>query len=193
VIVMPICAAQGAVAALIGAAAGETVGRLGAVGIVLTIVGLYGAMRAPRRHEARADPVALAFAAASALTAGVALYASTRAGHSLGTPWTIASLRMAGVLGVTIPLALRGGFRLPRSATPYVVFSGLADTGGLASYVYASTRAGVIVPSVLSSQYAAISALLGMLALGERPTRAQVSGVCAILAGVAIVTAAQAG
>lgn len=191
VIVMPICAAQGAVAALLGVAAGETVGVLGAVGIVLTVVGLYGAMRAPHVDEARADPKALAYAAASALTAGVGLFASTRAGDSLGTAWTIASLRTAGVLGVTVPLMLRGGFRLPRRATPFVIFSGLADTGGLASYVWASTRAGVIVPAVLGSQYAAVSALLGMIALGERPTRMQLSGVCAILVGVAIVTAAQ--
>jgi drug/metabolite transporter (DMT)-like permease len=191
VLVMPICAAQGAVAALLGVASGETVGALGAAGIVLTVVGLYGAMRSPRAAAARADPKALGFAAASALTAGLALFASTRAGASLGTAWTVASLRTAGVLGVTAPLALRGGFRLPRSATPYVVFSGLADTGGLASYVWASTRAGVIVPAVLGSQYAAVSALLGMVALGERPTRLQLGGVCAILAGVAIVTAAQ--
>jgi uncharacterized membrane protein len=191
VLVMPICAAQGAVAAVIGAATGETLGALGSIGIALTLVGLFGAMRTPHADEARSEPLALVFAAASALTAGLALYGTTRAGHSLGAVWTIATLRLAGVLAVTLPVVLGGRLRLPRAATPFVVFSGLADASAFGTYIYASTRAGVIVPSVLSSQFAAVSALLGMLSLGERPTRLQLSGVCAILAGVAIVTAAQ--
>ncbi len=192
VLVMPICAAQGAVAAVIGAATGETIGALGSVGIALTLVGLFGAMRTPHADEARSDPRALLLAAGSALTAGLALYGTTRAGHSLGPVWTIATLRLAGVLVVTLPIALRGRLPLPRAATPFVVFSGLADASAFGTYIYASTRAGVIVPAVLGSQFAAVSALLGMLSLGERPTRLQLGGVCAILGGVAIVTAAQA-
>jgi drug/metabolite transporter (DMT)-like permease len=188
---MPISAMQGAVAAVIGVAAGESIGTIGAIGIALTLVGLYGAMRAPHIEEARAEPAALALAVASAVFIGLGFYASSRAGTALGTAWTVVSLRIAGVLALVVPLAALGRFPRPRAAAPFVLFSGIADVVAITAYVYASSHAGVIVPAVLASQAAVVTALLGMIALGERPTRVQLSGICAILVGVAIVTASQ--
>ena len=93
---------------------------------------------------------------------------------------------------MTVPLALAGRLRSPGRALRFVVFSGLADTGAFASYVVAATHGGVAVPAVISSQFAAVSALIAVFAMGERLTRFQVCGVLAILCGVAVVTAVQA-
>ncbi len=192
VLVMPLTAAQGGLAAIFAVVAGEHLQPLAAVGLAIVFAGMLPVMRRPRSGTGAHPTAAVVLAALSAATAAVALFASPRAAHSLGTPWLIATLRAAGVLAVAVPLAASGRLRLPRAATRFVVFSGLADAGAFAAYIVAASRSGVAVPAVISSQYAAVSALLGVLALGERLTRPQLAGVVAILAGVALVTSAQA-
>jgi drug/metabolite transporter (DMT)-like permease len=100
-------------------------------------------------------------------------------------------LRVAGVVGVTVPVALRGSLRWPGPVTGLVVFCGLADTAAFASYVAAANHGGIAVPAVLSSQFAAVSVLIGVLAMGERLSRFQLGGVVSILRGIALVTAVQ--
>jgi drug/metabolite transporter (DMT)-like permease len=110
----------------------------------------------------------------------------------LGAAWLLVILRSAGVLGLGVPLAVSGRLRGPGSASRLVVFCGLADTVAYASYVVAASEGGVAVPAVISSQFAAVTVLIGMTAMGERLTRLQVGGIVGILAGVALVSAAQA-
>jgi drug/metabolite transporter (DMT)-like permease len=192
VLVMPLAGAQGGVAALAALAAGERLEPLATIALAIVLVGMVAAMWPPAaRARAPHATAAVVLAALSAATAGLALFATPRAAHSLGTPWVLGMLRSAGVLGLTLPLAASGRLRPPRDARRFVVFSGLADTGAFGSYIYAASRSGVAVPAVIASQYAAISAVLGVIALGERPTRVQLSGVVGILAGVALVTAVQ--
>jgi drug/metabolite transporter (DMT)-like permease len=88
-------------------------------------------------------------------------------------------------------LFVSGRLRRPGPAMPLVIFSGVADYLAFGSYVVAATHGGVAVPAVISSQYAAVAAVLAVVLLGERLTRPQLAGVVAILAGVAVVTAVQ--
>jgi drug/metabolite transporter (DMT)-like permease len=192
VLVMPLTAAQGGLAALVAVAAGEHLRTAAAVAVAVMTVGMYVAMRRPSARSAPHPTLAVALAALSAAVAALALFAAPRAAHELGTPWMLAFLRIGGVLGLTLPFALTQRLRPPRGVVRFVVFSGLADAGAFGSYIYAATRSGVAVPAVLSSQYAAVSVLIAALTLGERLTRVQLAGVVAILAGVAVVTAVQA-
>lgn len=191
-LVMPITAAQGGVAALIAVALGERLEMLAAVGLGIVLLGTYAAMRRPTGPiDAHYPAAALVLAALSAAVSGLALYAGARSGAALGTPWLLLVLRTVGVLALALPLAARGSLPRPRAAMPFVVFSGLADTAAFASYVYAANHGGVAVPAVLSSQFAAVSALLAVFAMGERLTRVQVAGTVSILLGAALVTAVQ--
>jgi drug/metabolite transporter (DMT)-like permease len=101
-------------------------------------------------------------------------------------------LRGGGVAALTVPFAAARRLRPPRGVVRFVVFSGVADAAAFGSYIYAAKTSGVVVPAVLSSQYAAVAAILAALTFGERLTRVQLAGVVAILAAVAVVTAVQA-
>lgn len=193
VLVMPLTAAQGGLAALLSVALGERLRTPAAIGLAVVMLGMYAVMRRPgsRAGDAPHPTAAVALAALCAAVSALALYSSARAAASLDAPWLIATLRTAGVLGLTVPLAASGRLRRPGPATPFVVFSGLADTGAFASYVVAAAHGGVAVPAVISSQFAAVSVVIGLLGMGERLTRTQLGGIVLILLGVALVTAAQ--
>jgi len=192
-LVMPITASQGGVAALIAVGLGERLETLAAVGLGIVMLGMYAAMRRPAGLAGGASHpwAALLLAALCGVLSGLGLYASAQAGDALGAAWLIAVLRAAGVLALALPLAASGRLRRPGRATPFVLFSGLADTGAFASYVVAASVGSVAVPAVLSSQFAAVSAVLAVFTMGERLTRVQRAGIVAILAGVALVTVVQ--
>jgi drug/metabolite transporter (DMT)-like permease len=192
-LVMPVMGAQGGLAALIAVALGEHLRAVAGAGLLVMTVGMVLVVRRPGRGAGRAahPSVAVVLAAASAVLGAVALFGSARGAAALGAVWLVAAIRTAGVLGLAIPLACSGQLRSPGRALPLVVFSGLADTAAFASYVVGTEHGGIAVPAVLSSQYAAVSAVIAIGAMGERPTRLQLAGALAILAGVAIVTAVQ--
>ena len=192
-VVMPLTASQGGLAAIVAVAAGEHLRAIAAVALVVMMGGMYLAMRRPAAPALSQthSPAAIALAVASAVTAAFALFGSPRAAHGLGTLWMLVLLRAGGVLALTVPLAAARRLRPPQGVLPFVVFSGLADAGAFGSYIYAAKTNGVVVPAVLSSQYAAVAAIIAALTLGERLTRVQLVGVVAILAAVAVVTAVQ--
>ena len=191
VLVMPLTAAQGGLAALLAVGTGEQLHWLAAAGLVAVGLGLAAVIRAPADAAPR-PAAAIVLALLSAATAAAALFGSAEAGGAIGTPWLLVVLRATGVVALALPLAASGRLHAPGRAGPLVVYSGLADTGAFAAYIIAASRDGVVVPAVLATQYATIAAVLGILALGERPTRPQLAGVGAILIGVAVVTAVQA-
>jgi drug/metabolite transporter (DMT)-like permease len=192
-LVAPITASQGALAAVLAVALGESLQGAAAVGLIVIFVGMFAVMRRPRAGEGNAShpSTAIAFALASAVLSAFALYGSARAGSAIGAAWLLVFLRTGGLLSLGGPLLLSGRLRRPGPATPLIVFSGVADYLAFGSYVIAATHGGVAVPAVISSQYAAVAALLAVILLGERLTRPQLAGVVAILAGVAVVTAVQ--
>jgi drug/metabolite transporter (DMT)-like permease len=192
-LVVPITASQGALAALLAVALGESLQGAAAIGLIVIFVGMVAVMRRPRSAESELShpSTAIVFALLSAVLSAFALYGSARAGSAIGAAWLLVFLRTAGLLSLGGPLLVSGRMRLPGPAMRLVVFSGVADYLAFGSYVIAATHGGVAVPAVVSSQYAAVAAVLAVVLLGERLTRPQLAGVVAILAGVAVVTAVQ--
>jgi drug/metabolite transporter (DMT)-like permease len=70
---------------------------------------------------------------------------------------------------------------------PFVVFSGLCEVAGFASFAFGS-RHGIAVSSVLASQFAAVAAVLAFLLFHERLRAVQIAGIATILVCVAILS-----
>ncbi|MFN0153580.1 MAG: EamA family transporter [Gaiella sp.] len=190
-VVMPIIAVSGAIAAVISVVLGERLGLPAGAGLVVLTVGLLVVLTRPGTADGGSHGLRpLLFAAASATCAGIGLYGVTKTTGWLGVVGVVAVVRAAGFLIVGVPTIAGRRFRRPGRAMPYVLFSGVADTLAFGALVWAEDRDGVAVPAVISSQFAAIAALLGILRLGERPTRLQAAGVLALLTGITIVSAA---
>jgi drug/metabolite transporter (DMT)-like permease len=190
-IVAPITSTEGAVAALIAAAAGEAIG--GGSGLALTMIAvgvvMAGMIRDPDDQKQSRRGAVLALASSGLF--GLGLYATGRVGAELPVAWAVLPARAVGVIAVTLPLVLTSRLRLTRSALPLVVGSGLAEVVGF-SFFAIGARHGIAVTAVLSSQFAAVAAVGAYLLFGERLSRLQLVGVMLILAGVAALSAIRA-
>ncbi len=186
-LVAPLVATEGAIAAVIAVAAGESVSP--GTGFALAVVALGTCVAASTRgpEGAPASARVAAFAIAAALSFGVSLYATARAGNDLPTAWVVLSARVVGTLAVALPLALGGRLHLTRRAAPLVVTSALCEVLGFVFYT-AGARHNIAVAAVLSTQFAAISVLVGYLLFGERLARLQLAGVATVIVGVTAVS-----
>jgi drug/metabolite transporter (DMT)-like permease len=131
-----------------------------------------------------------AIALGGALLFGINLYATGRIATELPIAWAILPARLAGVIGVTVPLLLTRRLRLARPAVPLVIMVGLAEVAGIATYSLGA-RESAAITSVIASQFAGIAAVVAFLLFGERLGRLQVAGVVVIAIGVASLAAAQ--
>jgi len=76
-------------------------------------------------------------------------------------------------------------------AVPLVIASGVCEVLGFFSYT-AGSRHGIAVAAVLSSQFAVLAGIAAYVLFGERLSRVQMTGVCTVIAGVALLSALQA-
>ena len=125
-----------------------------------------------------------------ALLFGINLYATSRIATDLPIAWAVLPARVAGVIGVTIPLLLMRRLHLTRAAAPFVVFVGLAEVAGTATYAFAA-RESTAIAAVIASQFAGIAAIAAFFLYGERLDRIQMAGVVTIAIGVAMLAALQ--
>ena len=189
--VAPLLSTEGAVAAVIAVVAGEQIGS-GAVACLAAIAGgvVLATLSPASGGRSRHNGPATLLAAASAVAFGVSLYATGRAGRSLGIAWAVLPPRVVGVLVIAIPLALRRRWRIPRAVLPYALAGGVCEVLGFASYTLGA-RHGVAVSAVLASQFAALSAAVGFLVLHERIGRIQLVGLATVVCGVSTLAALQ--
>jgi len=189
-IVGSISSTEGAIAALVAVAAGETIAA--GTGVTLLVIAGGVALAALVPSSGGGDPRrAAALAACAAVCFGLGLYGTARVSDTLPLVWALLPARVLGVVAVTIPLAATRRLRLTRRALPFVVASGLCEVAGFASYALGS-RHGIAVAAVLASQFAAVAVVAAYLLFHERLSRLQLTGVVAIAAGVAALTALQA-
>jgi drug/metabolite transporter (DMT)-like permease len=201
-VVMPIVSTEGGIAALISILAGQEVGLARGLALGVTVVGV---ILTARGRSAEPEPAAAAlepsvsppgtgdrsaalWAVAGALSFGVSLFGTGRAGGVLPTTWAVMPPRVVGVLVVTLPLALRRQLRIPRAAVRLVLIAGVCEVAGFFSYA-AGARHGIAVAAVLATLTGAIGAGFGRLLFGERLRAVQVLGVATIFVGVAAVSA----
>jgi drug/metabolite transporter (DMT)-like permease len=191
-LVTPIVSAEGAIAAAIALAGGDTIetGTLIALAVVTVGVVLAGAARGEDHADGRnMAPIVLAVGAS--LSFGVSLYATGRIGHTLPVAWAVLPPRIVGVLVVAIPLIAAQRLQLTRRALPLVVASGCTEVAGFAAFA-AGARRDVAIAAVLASLFGAIAALTARVLFAERLTRPQMIGVTVTVAGVVALGLLQA-
>ena len=203
-VIAPIISTEGAMGAVISILFGEQIGILAAivltgiaVGVILASSGAADEATAPGEEPRPArfrqpDRTATLIAVAAALCFGINLYASARIGSTLPLVWSILPARLGGFLFVALPLLFMGRLRLTREALPFVVVVALAEILGTVVYAFGA-RDGIAVAAVTSSQFGAITAIVSVLAFGERIRRVQIAGIAVIAAGVALLAAIQTG
>jgi len=197
-IVAPITSTEGAGAALLSIALGESLA--GTTALILGAIVLGVVLAAAERA---ADPVsgprldpghnreAALFAIAAAATFSIGLVLGGRLGAE-GVPpaWVMIVSRTVGLTVIVLPLVVTRRFRLTRAALPLVIVSGVLEVFGGGIYVVAASQ-DVAIAAVVSSQFAALAAIGGFVLFGERLQRLQLVGVLVVAAGVAALAAFQ--
>jgi drug/metabolite transporter (DMT)-like permease len=198
-IVAPIASTEGAGAALLAVALGDTIA--GSTALILAALALGVVLAAAERAAdpasgPRLDPghnrEAALFAIAAAATFSVGLVLSGRLGAA-GVPpaWVMLASRTVGLAIIVLPLVVLHRFRLTRAALPLVIVSGLLEVFGGGVYVVAASE-NVAIAAVVSSQFAALAAIGGFFLFGERLQRLQLIGVIIIAVGVTALAVLQA-
>jgi drug/metabolite transporter (DMT)-like permease len=192
-VVAPITSAQGAAAAIIAMLAGERIAAGSGVMLAVIVggVALASLSRAAEGTDGEHDGRGAMLAAVAALLFGLGLYASGRLADDLPVAWILFVPRLLGTLVFAAPMALLGRVHMTGRAFRFVLVSGVCEILGLATFTLGA-REGIAVTAVISSQFAALAAIVAYFAFGERLRRVQVAGVAAILLGVAVLTGLQA-
>ena len=195
-VVGPIVSTEGAIAATLAVLAGDPIS--GPALAVLALIAVGVVMAATERSAPTADPArdprafvaapgalgTALLALAGALLFGVNLYVTSRLASDLPLAWAVLPARVAGVLGVTLPLVLTRRLRLTRAVLPFVILVGVAEVAGVVTFGIGA-RESAAVTAVIASQFAGIAAVAAFLLFGERLGRIQVAGVALIAFGVA--------
>lgn len=206
-VVMPIVATEGGLAALISILAGQPVSVLAAAALVVTVIGVVMTSISPRPAErvppaadvaglpaavatprGHGDRPAAAWSTLAALSFGVSLFATGKAGAVLPTAWAVMPPRVVGVLAVTIPLGVRRRLRWAPGTGRLLVIAGICEVAGFFAYA-TGARHDIAVAAVLATLTGAFGAGLGRVFFGEHIRASQVAGVFVIFAGVATLTA----
>ena len=154
-------------------------------------IGPGGTLSAAAADQAAAKHLegrAVLFGTAAALCFGLAIYSTGQAGQVVPPFVAVLPARIAGVVGVLIPLALMGRLRLSRRAVPMVIGIGLGEVLGNAAYVLGA-RESLAIAAVLASQYAAVAAIAAWFVFHERLSVGQRVGIVTIAVGIAVLTA----
>lgn len=192
-IVAPIASTEGAVTAVLAVIAGERIAPGAGASLAVIVAGVVLASMTPEGGPARrrSNGRAALLAAGAALAFGVGLYAAGLVGEELPIAWVLLPTRAIAVIAVALPLLVGRRLRVTRSAFPLILVTAVSEIAGLAAFV-AGARHGIAVSVVIASQYAALTALAAYVLFRERLSPLQISGVVAIAAGVAALTALQA-
>jgi drug/metabolite transporter (DMT)-like permease len=193
-LVAPIVSSEGAIAAAIAVLVGESLAPAVGFGLALAAVGvcLSAVPNADATEHARGGHNAAAgMAVVAALIFGLSLYATGRAGATLPSSWVALSARLIGTVALAIPLAATGRLRVTARALPLIAIAGVCEVLGFYSYT-AGARHGIAIAAVLASQFATLATLGGYAMFGERLSRIQLAGVICVIAGVTLISAANA-
>lgn len=200
VLIAPLVATEGAIAAVIAIVAGESVSlavalTLAAIAAGVSLAALPPSAAAPavaeggRTVSSGHSGRALALAGLAALSFGFSLYATGHVSSKLPLSWVILPARLLGTVLVAIPLVAAGRLS-PRQLAPawrLVVGAGICEVLGFASYTLGA-RQDVAIAAVVACQFAGLSAVAAFLRFGERLGRVQVGGVAVLLVGITVLS-----
>ncbi len=189
-VVASISATYGGVGAVLAIVSGEqpstiTLIALG-VAVVAAVLASQGETNVPGLVYANPNRAAL-LGAGAALLWGIQLWAGGQIGDDVGASWMVASARTVGVVVVALPLIARGAARIDRRTVPYLLVAGFGEVCGMTLFVLSSAY-GVAQAAVLTSQYGAVAALIGVVVLKERLRAIQLIGIVVILLAVVLMS-----
>ena len=190
-IIGPILSLSVAVPVIVGLARGERPSPLQLAGIAIALGGVFLASReksAGEHHTAtnRAS-IGLALLSGTAYGFVMVFYAQ---GAEADPYWSIALSRLTSLTVFAIAFVItRPVLRYAKGAAAPLLAIGVFEVGAFTLFSVASTHAYLSIVSVLGSVYPVFLALLAYAFLRERLARAQLVGVAAALAGVALIAA----
>ncbi len=201
-LITAIVSTEGAIAAVIAVAFGESLLPIAAVILLVIMVGIVLAALAPDpapiAHERPA--VAVGLGVLASLAFGVSLFAFGHLSDNMPLPWLLMSTRIIGVVVIALPMLiwyLARRSRLERSdatarfrkALPYVLTISVSEVVGFVCFTL-GTRDAIAVTSVLASMYAPLTAVAAYLLFRERLGRWQIAGIAMVVSGVISLTLA---
>ncbi len=204
-IVAPIVATEGAIAAMIAVALGDSIGLIAgvllaviAIGVVLSSLERSGpAVPAgdiaiePDDAQATDTRRALILSIVAALIFGVGLVASGKAALLVPPIWVALTARFVGLAVVVLPVVLQRRLRVTRQTLPLVLVAGVGEIFGSSLSAWGATQS-IAVVAVLGSQFAAIAAVAAYFLFHERLAPVQVVGVVLVVFGVTALAASSA-
>jgi drug/metabolite transporter (DMT)-like permease len=190
-VIAPVTAVTAAaVPVLVGLLDGNRIGVSAAVGIALALcavvlVSAEGGLAALR--AARPTSVVPALLAGSAF--GLFFVLLDRTSSDAGLTPLVASRLASVVLVVLIAVVGRQSLRVPRTALPLVLASGVGDMTANALFLLATQQdEQLAIVGVLAALYPVSTVVLAQVVLGERLVRAQLAGLGAAVAAVVLIT-----
>ncbi len=204
-IVAPIVATEGAIAAMIAVALGDSIGLIAgvllaviAIGVVLSSLERSGpAVPAgdiaiePDDAQATDTRRAVILSIVAALIFGVGLVASGKAALLVPPIWVALTARFVGLAVVVLPVVLQRRLRVTRQTLPLVLVAGVGEIFGSSLSAWGATQS-IAVVAVLGSQFAAIAAVAAYFLFHERLAPVQVVGVVLVVFGVTALAASNA-
>jgi drug/metabolite transporter (DMT)-like permease len=188
-IVAPISATGAVIPVVFGLTRGEEVSPLQGAGVALALIGIVLASTARDLNDDRRPLAGVGFGLLAALGFGGFFVLLHEASVASDVLWAGAIQRTTGVcIILAIILVRRMSVRIARDRLPALGSIGVLDTTANVLYGYASTAGLVSLAAMLASLYPVVTVLLARIALGERMSRTQGTGVVCALAGVACIT-----
>jgi drug/metabolite transporter (DMT)-like permease len=197
-LIAPITACSIVFPVIYAIASGETLTLPVAAGLVAIIGGIVLASLRPT--PVRGDPpdsriatdrraIVLALVAAAAFGAFFILIDFAPPASGWGALWTAGGVRLSG-FAVQLALSLLGPRRIawPGRYAPAVALAGTLDLTALLLISFGAMTDAYGIVTALVGLYPVIVALLGVVFLGERLTRAQTTGATLAMAGVILVS-----
>lgn len=188
-IVAPVSATGAVLPVVIGLASGESPTALQSAGMAAAVVGSVLASKERRSGGKGTRPSAGIGLALSAAVAIGAFFVIMDRASDADPYWAALILRLAQCLFLLPVLwALRPPLRMARVHLPAVAAIGMFDALASFAYTLATTRGMLSVVAVVGSLYPAVTVLLAVVVLRERPQKLQVVGVILALAGVGLIS-----
>jgi len=200
-IVAPISASYPVLTMLLSALTGERLTPARLVGLLLTIAGVVLVARGEKVVD-DANPIDAAtqpakkllgaeWAIVSAVGFGVMFWLlGLRVVPMLGSAPSVWIIRLTSVFATALAiLAFRQSLAAPlRGDTPWIFAVGLLDTSAYVFNNFGMLREQTSVVSVLASLYDAVTVALAAIFLRESVSRLQWLGICAIFAGIFLIS-----
>ncbi|BCR04322.1 hypothetical protein DESUT3_13910 [Desulfuromonas versatilis] len=189
-IVAPISALGVLLPVTFGLVAGDLPSPWQTLGMVAALAGAVLVSREKRTLEPSPKKIAdgVLLAAGAALAIGIFYVVMDRASDidPLGASLVMRLTQFA----LLIPLVLvsRPCLRVGPGHWPFLIGMGVLDALAGLAYAIATAQGMLSLVAVLGSLYPAVTVLLAILVLRERPQRIQFAGVALALAGVALIT-----